>query len=32
MSDLHFGDAFVHQIFSSNMKRVRKMIDFLIGE
>lgn len=32
MSNLHFGDTFIHEIFASYMKRVRKVVDFLIGK
>ena len=30
MSDLHFRNALIHEIFTGDMKRVRKVIDFLI--
>jgi hypothetical protein len=32
MSNLHFGDAFIHQILASEVKRIGEMVDLLIGE
>jgi len=32
MSDLHSGNIFVHEIFSGQMERIRKMIYLLIRE
>ena len=32
VSDLHSGYIFIHEVFASQMKRVRKMVDFLIGK